>query len=183
MAARGRLPSSAARGPGSILSGPGAWQPSPPRSCGASSSPLGRPGGAWGLRAWELRPRNWKTYSPGPLGRAGETAWSGSPHPPSPAPAWSDPFQTPVSNGTLRSGKGEDPRGRGMLRVGFSCAGTLPLLQSEVWGAETRASVALAVSLYRGGSQGRARCPLPVPAPRVFIMFSVWDVVKVPACS
>lgn len=31
--------------------------------------PSGETWGAWGLRAWELRPRNWEVYSPGPLGR------------------------------------------------------------------------------------------------------------------
>lgn len=38
-----------------------------------------------------------------------------------------------------------------------------------MWGAEPLASVALAVSLYRGGSQARRVVTLPVPAPLEFM--------------
>ena len=72
MAAKGRLPSSAARGPGSIPPGPGAWQPGSPRSSsGASRFPLGETWRDLGgrLRASELKPRNREAYNPGPLGR------------------------------------------------------------------------------------------------------------------
>lgn len=55
--------------------------------------------------------------------------------------------------------------------MGLVGAGSLPVLWSEVWGTEPLASVALAVSLYRGGSQARRVVALPIPAPLEFYVF------------
>ena len=107
------------------------------------------------------------------------SAWSGSPHPPAPAPAWSDPFQTPVSSATLRCGEEGDPRGGGgVLRAGSSCPESLLLSCRErgrLWGAETPGCFRCLCIVV--GGRGRARCPLPVSAPRV-LLFSLRDVVK-----
>lgn len=157
----------AARGRGTIPSGPGAWAAQPSPQLWGLKFPLGRRGGAWSLRAWELRPRNWEASSPGPLGRGWCVRRDLVPHPPAPDPAWSDPFQTPLSSATLRSGEGEDPRGRGLLRAGSSCIQSLPLLVS-VGCRDPGFCCSRCLCIAVGA---RASCPLPVPAPRVLLCF------------
>lgn len=103
------------------------------------------------------------------------SAWSGSPHPPAPAPAWSDPFQTPVSSATLRCGEEGDPRGEG--GEGVEGWVQLPrksasLLQREREVVGCRDPGLLSLSLYRGGRQGPGEVSLASFCSQSFIIFS-----------
>ena len=114
------------------------------------------------------------------------SAWSGSLRPPAPAPAWSDPFQTPVSSATLRCGEGGDPRGRRVLRAGVQLPRkSASLLQRERGCGVQRPRTAFCFPCLCivVGARGRARCPLPVSAPRVLLSIFSKGRSKRYACS